>query len=68
MEQQAIEGTRCPLCGKDNKCGNVAGLPHGACWCSQKKFPPHLLERIPNEQRNRSCICESCLKEAQLGP
>ncbi|MFC4075837.1 cysteine-rich CWC family protein [Salinithrix halophila] len=51
----------CPICGKDNDCGNLAGKPRGTCWCDKEVFPPEILERVSSEQR-KACICQGCVK------
>ncbi|QMV41188.1 cysteine-rich CWC family protein [Cohnella cholangitidis] len=63
MTQQPINAARCPLCGEDNRCGNLAGLPHGACWCSRIDFPRDILKRIPDERRGKACVCQSCVEK-----
>jgi hypothetical protein len=32
----------CPICGKDNNCGNEKGIEHGSCWCSNIEIPEKL--------------------------
>ncbi|WAH39716.1 cysteine-rich CWC family protein [Alicyclobacillus fastidiosus] len=51
----------CPLCGMDNHCGNVAGKPHGTCWCDKEVFPKEIFEKRPLNQSEKSCICQNCL-------
>nr|WP_239618554.1 cysteine-rich CWC family protein [Cohnella mopanensis] len=63
MSQLSNQPSRCPLCGEDNHCGNLAGLPHGACWCSQIEFPREILKRIPDEQRGKACVCRACVEK-----
>lgn len=53
----------CPICGKDNKCGNEAGKPHGGCWCDKEDFPQEVFASIPKEERMKSCICLDCLNK-----
>ncbi|QHT61471.1 cysteine-rich CWC family protein [Paenibacillus lycopersici] len=46
----------CPICGQSNACeGSLA------CWCGKESFPRGLLELVPDEFRNRACICRACL-------
>ena len=66
-----INSALCPLCGVDNRCGNIglagveaasdAGKP---CWCVNPTitFPEALLARVPAETKNSACICERCAK------
>ncbi|MFC4597288.1 cysteine-rich CWC family protein [Cohnella hongkongensis] len=56
-----IDPGACPLCGRDNACGSVARGRPGTCWCSAEKFPPALLDRLPEGARNKACICQACL-------
>ncbi|WP_420168307.1 cysteine-rich CWC family protein [Alicyclobacillus hesperidum] len=53
------DGTRCPLCGMDNRCGHVAGDLPGTCWCDKAHFPKEILEHLP---ACGVCICETCLE------
>lgn len=50
--------SNCPLCGGPNDCGIAQGK--SICWCFNTAIPEDLLARIPDEQRNQSCICEAC--------
>ncbi|MCM3626943.1 cysteine-rich CWC family protein [Paenibacillus glycanilyticus] len=52
----------CPICKGDNKCGNLAGIPAGECWCSKETFPRAVFERIPPESLGKACVCQSCLE------
>jgi hypothetical protein len=63
MSKETDKALNCPLCGKDNRCGNVAGLPIDACWCSKLSFPPNIFNQIPKDQLNKSCICQACLEK-----
>jgi len=53
----------CPLCGGDASCAVVAvnGAPVTDCWCFRVQIPRALLERIPPQQRGKSCLCSACL-------
>ncbi len=60
-----IDPTRCPLCGAPNDCQLAAGATSNAqCWCATKRFPRELLARVPEQARQRACICLRCLTEA----
>ncbi|MBE7683538.1 MULTISPECIES: cysteine-rich CWC family protein [Paenibacillus] len=52
----------CPLCGEANGCSYAAGRPHSECWCNHAEFPEGVFDRIPAEQRRKSCICQRCLE------
>jgi len=49
----------CPLCGGDNRCGNLAGKP--SCWCSTELFPQEIFAQVPPELLRKACICPNCL-------
>lgn len=56
----------CPLCQRDNACGNLNTNSH-ACWCQSDdlKFSPSLLDKVPEKQRGKACICQQCAREFQ---
>ncbi|MFV0574209.1 MAG: cysteine-rich CWC family protein [Vibrio sp.] len=59
-----IDPALCPLCGKPNSCGSVAGgNTKTPCWCSDVsiKFPAELLAQVPIEKRRKACICKECV-------
>lgn len=64
-----IEKGKCPICGKDNACAAVKGTDPAKCWCMTAKIPKGLLQTIPDELRNQSCVCQTCVdkykKESQ---
>ncbi|MDQ6420351.1 cysteine-rich CWC family protein [Paenibacillus sp. LHD-117] len=52
---------RCPICGSDNGCAlKEPGTKANECWCFHAKFPQELLALVPEEARNKSCICRHC--------
>lgn len=65
----AVDPSRCPLCGQPNRCAmeieRETGAPQGACWCTQLDFGADLIARVPAEARERACICAACA--AKLG-
>ncbi|MDQ8736052.1 cysteine-rich CWC family protein [Paenibacillus sp. LHD-38] len=51
----------CPLCGGSNECGIKAFEENQeVCWCFHEKFPEELLQKIPEQQRGKACVCKSC--------
>lgn len=58
----------CPICGEKNGC--MAGTAEsGSCWCNREEFPKGIFELVPEESKNKHCICNNCLnkfKEQQL--
>ncbi len=60
----AIDPTRCPLCGRDNRCAmeveRDTGVKQPPCWCTQVDFSRELLETLPPNARGRACLCRDC--------
>jgi prepilin-type N-terminal cleavage/methylation domain-containing protein/prepilin-type processing-associated H-X9-DG protein len=57
----------CPLCGGPNDCLLCApGVARGPCWCVGAGLPSELLARVPENLRNRACICQTCVKKFHL--
>ena len=57
----------CPLCGGANECQLCSPAAHqGPCWCVPVEMPDALLARVPENFRNRACICQSCVKIFQV--
>lgn len=59
-----IDATRCPLCGKANRCAmeveRATGAPQAPCWCTRASFDPALFDRLPAQARRQACICADC--------
>ncbi|WP_040378405.1 cysteine-rich CWC family protein [Dethiobacter alkaliphilus] len=57
----AVEGEEriCPLCGQDNNCQHGKG----SCWCINYKIPQYLLDMVPEDKKNKACICRSCIEK-----
>jgi len=54
----------CPLCGGANECQLCSPAAYkGKCWCTQIEIPDALLARVPDDLRNKSCICQNCTAE-----
>ena len=62
-----MNGKVCPICGGDNDCGNVAGRPHGTCWCDREFFPKEIFDKIPSTGSEKTCICQNCLGKLKSG-
>jgi prepilin-type N-terminal cleavage/methylation domain-containing protein/prepilin-type processing-associated H-X9-DG protein len=58
----------CPLCGGPNHCQlcSIVGTK-GPCWCALFEIPAALIARVPEEFRNRSCICQPCVETFHRG-
>ena len=56
----------CPLCGGMNACLLCSPAAYkGQCWCVRVEMPDALLARVPEQLRNRACICRNCLEKFQ---
>lgn len=53
----------CPLCGAPNDCAIARG--EEKCWCFDEVFPPNLLDRMPEADQGKVCVCRNCVGEAQ---
>ncbi|MFB4393259.1 MULTISPECIES: cysteine-rich CWC family protein [unclassified Pseudomonas] len=52
---------RCPACGASNQCGLAD--PRSAtqgCWCFTVQIDPTVLEALPDELRDKACLCPRC--------
>lgn len=61
---------RCPLCGEVNLCAKISCEQDTfTCWCADPdiKFPPSLLDKIPEASKGIHCICKSCVVKYQAG-
>jgi len=52
----------CPLCQSQNLCG-VNNKK--ACWCSKIHIPSELIDTLPNEVKNKACLCQKCVAKFQ---
>jgi hypothetical protein len=51
----------CPVCGTSNQCAVAqSGQFDTPCWCKNVKFSTQALERVPEEQRGKVCLCPRC--------
>ncbi len=51
----------CPLCGQANGCAAArTGSFDTPCWCTEVRFNPALLARVPASQQGKACICRAC--------
>ena len=58
---------QCPLCGGSNECLLCSPVAYkGQCWCVQEDFPAELLARVPENLRNRACVCRACVEKFRL--
>lgn len=52
------EETICPLCGKENNCKH-----NKDCWCVNFVVPNYIIEMIPEDKKDKACICKSCVEK-----
>jgi prepilin-type N-terminal cleavage/methylation domain-containing protein/prepilin-type processing-associated H-X9-DG protein len=56
--------SKCPLCGAANGCQLCSPAAYkGSCWCARVEIPGELLARVPENFRNRACICRNCVEK-----
>ncbi|UCU98923.1 cysteine-rich CWC family protein [Acidovorax radicis] len=63
-----IDPTRCPLCGRSNRCAVEAGGAAQGCWCMTAPIAPEALAPIPADQRNLACLCPECAAASPVAP
>ena len=57
---------QCPLCGGANECQLCTPAAYkGQCWCARMEMPAALLARVPENLRDRACICQHCVENFQ---
>jgi prepilin-type N-terminal cleavage/methylation domain-containing protein/prepilin-type processing-associated H-X9-DG protein len=60
---------QCPLCGAANNCQLCSPAAYkGQCWCAHEEIPSELLARVPENLRNRACICKNCAESFAREP
>ena len=65
--QNFFNPAACPLCSGANECQLCSPATHkGACWCARADIPGELLARVPENFRNRACICRNCVENFQI--
>lgn len=61
MTEAPPDPSRCPLCGAANQCSlanpATATLP---CWCFDATIDAEALRRLPEQARDRACLCPRC--------
>lgn len=61
-DDSAFDPGKCPLCGTDNHCQLcTVNAYKGPCWCARIQIPEELLARVPEDLKNRACICYACV-------
>ena len=56
-----VEGLEriCPFCSQDNNCQHG----QGGCWCETVNVPIQLLERVPENKKEKVGICKLCIEK-----
>jgi hypothetical protein len=53
----------CPACGASNDCTLAdPRTADQACWCFSVSIDPAVLEALPPELRDQSCLCPRCAR------
>lgn len=64
----ADDRTRCASCGGPNACRIAAAggdtAAGAGCWCRATEAESSALQRVPDELRDRVCLCRACLTTA----
>jgi len=51
----------CPVCGQSNRCTladpRTVDQP---CWCFSETIDPAVLAALPEELRDKACLCPGC--------
>jgi prepilin-type N-terminal cleavage/methylation domain-containing protein/prepilin-type processing-associated H-X9-DG protein len=59
---QFFNPAACPLCDGANECQLCSPAAYkGSCWCAHMEMPEPLLARVPENFRNRACVCRNCV-------
>ncbi|MGO8763640.1 MAG: cysteine-rich CWC family protein [Limisphaerales bacterium] len=67
MTGDSLNPAVCPLCGGANDCQLCSPAAYkGPCWCAREEIPAELLARVPENFRNRACLCRSCINSFRL--
>ena len=63
----ALDATRCPLCGADNRCAieveQATGQAQPPCWCMSTPIDPALIRQVARQApqaSGKACICARC--------
>ncbi len=56
----------CPVCGVSNQCAAEQG--EVTCWCHSIEVDPRLIEDLPPELQDVSCLCSFCASKKKITP
>jgi hypothetical protein len=52
---------QCPACGASNNCTLAdPRTADQACWCFTVLIDPAIIQALPDELRNKACLCPRC--------
>lgn len=61
MSTPANSPDTCPVCGQSNRCTLAdPRTVDQACWCFTETIDPAALATLPEELRDKSCLCPRC--------
>ena len=56
-----LANLQCPICGLPNECAPAkSGSLATPCWCAAVTIDPAVIASLPDEQRDRACLCLRC--------
>jgi hypothetical protein len=51
----------CPVCGQSNRCTLAdPRTADRACWCFTETIDPAVFAALPDDIRNKACLCPRC--------
>jgi membrane protease subunit (stomatin/prohibitin family) len=57
------DAERCPRCGQPNRCSQAGqAQPVQDCWCFHTPIERSVLDELPAEQRDKTCLCPNCAR------
>ncbi|MFK3797720.1 cysteine-rich CWC family protein [Pseudomonas sp. NPDC088444] len=61
MTSTDINPDTCPVCGQSNRCTLAdPRTVDRACWCFTETIDPAVLAALPEDVRNKACLCPRC--------
>lgn len=67
MNTELMDLNTCPVCGMSNRCTladpRTADKP---CWCFSVEIDPAALAALPDDLRNKACLCPRCAGLSEL--
>ena len=63
MNTSASTPQICPACGASNACTLAdPRTADQACWCFSVSIDPAVIQALPEELRNKACLCPRCAR------